>query len=359
MTITIDDFLSRPLDPLRYYDILPSDDLKVTGASGVSARALADRLLAHPFSEDAIPLIDELSVNLINQFETLAGDEAWRSLADQMAQWYAQTLRPGGSKPLGMRSQRLNFFLRNVLDVGKPSGDSTSETIDALCPWDFLRLPEEDIFLTSDADNVVRRRRDGTVSRLRCGLPTRLDQLPDGRIGIHSLYSDGAWLLDGADAHHVPHVAPILLLFVRDGRLHILDRQTRIFELESGRQLTPPLLDQAHFARMVDGRIFVIDCSAVGKIYELDLASLTLTCHEVAPVLICNDLTIADGRFYVIDKEQGSVFCFDSQFRFLGRRLAFGRAPGRLWDPVAIRYGSGQLQVLNWFGSSIVSLATF
>jgi hypothetical protein len=359
MNISTDDFLSRPLDPLRYYDVLPSDGLRITGASTTSPSMLADQLLTHQLAEDAIPLMDELSVSLVNQFEGLAGDQAWRPLADQMARWYAQTLRPGGSKSIGMRAQRLNFFLRDILDAHKPTEDSARETIDALCPWDFLRLPDEDIFLTSDPDNVVRRYKDGSVVRLRCGLPTRLDQLADGRIGIHSLYSQGAWLLEGRDARYVAHEEPILMFFLRDGRLHCLDRLTRIFDASSRRQLTPPLLDQAHFVRMVDNRIFIIDCSTMGKIYELDSASLTLKCHEIAPVLICNDLTSADGRFYVVDKEQGAVFCFDDQFRFLDSRLAFGRAPGRLWDPVAIRYAAGQLQVLNWFGSSMVAVATF
>lgn len=360
MNISREAFLSRTLDPLRYYHFLPSDDLHIDGAiAGTSARVLGERLGSMGADSAAIAVMDELSVSLINEFDALAGDASWRPLADRMAGWYAQQLRPGGSKPIRMRAQLINFFLRDIIDAGKPTGDFKSEPLEALCPWDFMRLPDEDIWLTSDPDNVVRKRRDGTEIRLRCGLPTRMDLLGDGQIAIHSLYSNGGWLLKGSDVNEIKHDTPIVMLFHRHGRLHFVDFRTRVFDATTGEQLGGPHLEQAHFARLVGNRIFLIDCCKVGKLYELDVESLELVEYDIAPILICNDVCRASDRFYLVDKEQGSVFAFDEHFTFLEQRLVFGRAPGRLWDPAAIRSVDGRLQVLNWFASSIVTLDTF
>lgn len=360
MKISREAFLSRPLDPLRYYNFLPSDGLRIEGANAsTSPYGLGERLLTARPDGHVIPLMDDLAISLINEFDSLAGDASWRPLADRMAEWYAQTLRSGGSKPVRMRAQLLNFFLRDVLDAGKPTGEVEYERLEALCPWDFLRLPDEDIWLTSDPENVIRRRRYGTEVRLRCGLPTRMDPLPDLRIGIHSLYSDGGWLLDGDQTLEVKHDSPIVLFFLRAGRLQFIDFRTRVFDAETGNQVAGPLLEQAHFARLIGERIFLIDCCQIGTLHEVDGGSLEISSYDIHPVLICNDLCRVGDRFYLIDKEQGSVFSFDERFRFLERRLTFGRAPGRLWDPAAIRNVEGQLQVLNWFTSSIVTLNPF
>lgn len=360
MKLSIEAFLSRPFDPLHYYNVLPSDDLRIDGARPAGpVSALREQLLATQPGAEAIPLMDALSIALINEFDSLAGDENWRPLADRMAEWYACMLRPGGSKPVRMRAQLLNFFLRDVLDAGRSTGEATSEQIEALCPWDFLRLPGEDIWITNDSENVIRQRRDGTEVRLRCGLPTRLDSLADGRIGVHSLYSNGGWLIDGEQTIEVPHDTPIILFFLRAGRLHFIDFSTRVFDATVRRQLAGPFLEQAHFARMVGDRLFLIDCCQIGRLYEFNAEPLTMSRHEIAPILICNDLCRAGDRFYAVDKEQGCVFSFDDRFNFLESRLAFGRAPGRLWDPVAIRNVNGRLQVLNWFTGSLVTLDPF
>lgn len=354
------DFLSRPLDPLSYYNILPSDPTLIRpGHTEKSALEIRDILLKSVASDVLIPLLDDLSIRLINDFDSLAGDQNWKPLADQMAQWYADALLPDGSKKFRMRVQLLNFFLRDILDAFKPKDFLQSETLAAVCPCDFLKLPNEEIWLTSEEFNVVRNRSDGSVEKLNCGLPTRMDVLPDGRIGVHSLYSAGGWLLNESGADFVEHDAPIILFFTRNDKLCFIDFQTRIFHAKTLELLAGPVLERTHFARLVGDRIFLIDCCQTGTIFELDRQKLHLNSFNINPVLICNDLCCIDDTFYLIDKEQGSVFSFDRQFNYIGRRLSFGRAPGRLWDPAAIRVVNGQLQVLNWFTNSLVSVDPF
>lgn len=354
-------FLSRALDPLHYYNFLPSDQLRITGdVPSQTALELARQLLGREPDDALNSHLDALSIKLINEFDTLPKDEVWHQLADQMAHWYAQTLRPSGSKTVRMRSQLVNFFLRDVLEFN--ANDDTEvevSTLPALCPWDFLRLDDRDIWLTSDNENVVQHYHNGLIKRSRCGLPTRMDLLPDGRVSIHSLYSPGSWLLEGSEETHLEHDTPIILVFNYKERYYFIDFRGYIYDMETRKRKTELLLEQIHFARLCEGRVFLIDCCRVGKIFELILEDFSLCEHDISPIIICNDLCWIEDKFYLIDKEQGSVFAFTEHFEYKEKKLHFGRGRGRLWDPAAIRSVGDEIQVLNWFTNTIISFKPF
>ena len=119
------------------------------------------------------------------------------------------------------------------------------------------------------------------------------------------------------------------------------------------------LVSKCHFARWFNGVLYCMDNSDFGHITSYDFKSgLAIRCSTL-PVMVCNDIVVVGKNFYLIDKQQGSVFKFDCEWNFISRVLRFGKDEGCLFDPVSIRYQDGSLQVVSWLSSRLVTLKLF
>ena len=54
------------------------------------------------------------------------------------------------------------------------------------------------------------------------------------------------------------------------------------------------------------------------------------------PVYLVNDICLANNFFYIVDKQQGFVFKYDKNFKFISKSLHFGVGKGCLYDPISI-----------------------
>ncbi|MCA0452000.1 MAG: hypothetical protein LCH62_19855, partial [Proteobacteria bacterium] len=94
-------------------------------------------------------------------------------------------------------------------------------------------------------------------------------------------------------------------------------------------------------------------------IYAVRLDTGAIETIEMPEIFQCNDLAYGGGVFFAVDKMQGAVFKYSDRFEYLGRRMGLGRGPGRSYDPIALRFESGNLIVLSWVTSGRIKLPGF
>jgi hypothetical protein len=364
LSMTFAEFSNFDADPLVWYDFLVRR-LEITGLpAAASVNAAASAILAarqQPAHHD----LDLLAALLLNRQAEGAVD--WFSLFSAVSACMAGQLQPDGDRPLRMRCQRLAYCiqLRCSRTAPFPQAEEFPLVVDEqILPgtkaWDVRFVGDDLWWVTSDHENVHRRRPDGRIESWRLGLPTQLDVLADGRIIAGSLYSDGCHIR-AADASwtHVPHNRPVVTAWERKDGLCLLDADGGLWFAGTGERLALAGIRQVHFARKYGHRLFVMDNSDVGGITIVDLHTLATSRVDLDPVMICNDVLVRGDAVYAIDKQQGLVFKFDKDFVHRQRALSFGPGPGQLLDPVALTLNGGNIAILSWINSKITIIQPF
>ncbi|WP_337996584.1 hypothetical protein [Oleispirillum naphthae] len=354
------DILDLSVDPFVFYNLLPGDvqDLSTDWPSIDLGRA-GDSALKQPPDEASL---DTLALGLMAlRGKPLPDSIDWAALAETCARLYARHLRPDGRRPLRMRLARIAFMLHDILDRDRP--DETEILAQQAFPqgfvWDWLPLEEGTLIADSRRKNVHHEVGGAVRSSQRLGLPTQIDALPDGRVGIGSCYSDGwyAWK-PGEKGHHHPRETAVVMVFPHDGRLSELSSDGTV-RAETGAVLAHLPIRKVWCARHIDGRVFASDWSEPGVLFVLDLRSMICDRVSIAPVILTNDICRLGDSYYLVDKMRGRVLAFDLDFHFREARLRFGKGAGRLYDPIAIRAHQGLLHVLSWVTGSLVTIRPF
>lgn len=356
-------FIDNDLNSLTWYDILPGDGFSITAVDDPRSAAEIAQFLIHAELQENLDGIDLLAAKVLNGCYSISAFGEWGELAFRLSRVMAQNLHAGGNRDLRMRAQRLNYFLRVMLDESVESANIDlliAETrLEGSKIWDFMPDVGGDWWLSSDEKKIRYRRTDGQQQFWNIGLPTQIDMLPDGSLCFGSIYTEGALLRQNGEWLEVKHERPVVLIFEHasqrflldhDGRLW-LDHPKRIY-LDSGRP-------QVHFARYYDGRLFLLDNSDFGHITIINLNSNRITRQTVFPVLVCNDLVKSGQNYFLIDKQQGNVFKFDRDWKCLDHALKFGRGRGCLLDPVAIHECEDRLLIVSWLSARLTELRMF
>lgn len=155
------------------------------------------------------------------------------------------------------------------------------------------------------------------------------------------------------------HDLPIVLFFIHDHELLFLDYYGHIFREHDRECLATLDLWEVSRVRNIKGHLYVFDWTAPHSILIFNPDTNTAQKVRLKEILLGNDICMIHNCFYLLDKQQGSIFKFDSNFRFLERRLSFGKHPGRLYDPIALRFHQGKIFVLNWLSRKMVSVKFF
>ena len=352
------DLFSPDCPATRFYDVLPgdADAPGIAGYPGQTWAACFAKLRGATLSEVQQPALDDLTLLLLAPNLTVPPQAELQALADHCSRLYIQAFRERSAETLKKMSlQRLNFFLRSLLDREVlPPPDAHETPLDGLCPWDWLETPDGTLRIVSGEPNIVLETSSGRRT-WRQGLPTQADAVRPGEISIGSFYSDGASLLRDETLKRVEHDAPVVLLFVYAGRKLLLDARGRLFDWLDGSATPGPPRMQLDVgvvarARRFASRLYVIDWTTLGSLQAVDLDRGTVERVDVSPLLVPNDIAEVGGFRYLLDKQQGQVFKFDSGWRLVARQCGFGRGPGRLFDPLTIRPSADGrwLRVLNW-----------
>lgn len=359
------DVTAAPADSFRFYGLLPSDTYDLAADWPIAdlrqMAALAQGQLQRRIVEPQT--LDHLALALLaHRLAPLPDGLDWLALADACAHGYAEQLRPEGQRSLRMRLMRLNFMLRDLLDCGCPDDAEivTERRFEQGFVWDWLPLANGQVIADSRQQNVHHLEICAPQVPQRLGLPTQIDALSDGRVAVESCYSDGwfAWS-PNASAQFFPRQRPIVLVFEQDGERFELDADGAVRRGDEAAIRVQLPIRHVWCARRVGELVVASDWSEAGWLVVLNLQTWRAERISSGPVLLTNDICEMDGCYYLIDKMQGRVFAFDRDFSPLGARLRFGKGPGRLYDPIAIRAYQGHLHVLSWITGALATIRPF
>ncbi|MFN8995794.1 MAG: hypothetical protein ACK5X3_19315, partial [Pseudomonadota bacterium] len=360
---TFQDFSHGTEDSRLWYDHMPGDIRIRDIPDSPSLSACISSLTTNPSSITPTEL-DVLAAHLANGHTDAVQKEIWLRCSEQASRLFSQHLTANGSRTIRMRAQRLHYYILTLMAEKTPiRGDLVeSETLlDVTKPWDYMPHPTGVWWLSCDKENVHWRGPDGADRHDTLGLPTQLDPLDDAWICIGSIYSQGCTISNGITHQHIPHDAPLVLVW-RDasGALYGIDHCAAIWRLDPREQIARLPCTQVHFARINGGKLYALDNGQFGAICIYDIATHNVKIQSTLPVWVANDIAFTPSHFYLIDKQQGYIFKFNRQWEFEEKILAFGRGYGRLLDPVSIRFIDGnRLQVISWLNGKLTILSVF
>lgn len=359
------DLLSPAESSFDFYSLLPSDAVALSLEwPKLALKAIGERLeLSGAVEAGDANALDALTLALMaHGASVLPEGPDWNALARRLSHLYARNLKSDGVRGLRMKAARANYFLRDLIDFGRLETDGVlSERRYAQgFVWDWLPWQDGEILADSGDKNVVYNQVDGSRQALRLGLPTQIDCLQAGRLAVTSCYSDGwfSWS-PGAGAMLHEHNRPVVLAFDFGEESFFLDRDGILYRAGQSLPVVKIPVDAVWRARLVGSTVFVSDWSTPGYLTMLEMEGLRVSQVDCAPVLLTNDICMVGDTYYVIDKMQGRVFAFDTNFSLRSARLSFGKGRGRLYDPITLRAHDGKLFVLSWLTGALASIGLF
>jgi hypothetical protein len=359
-TITKLEFFSKVNDPLTYYNCLPSDGILVEHSGSGNIDESIDYVLSSQLQNLKVEEIDNLLVLLNNNFEKLYNYRLLINLGKVVSIWYSSLLKDGKkNRPLRMKLQLLNFYIRDILDKDKEIDYLYEEILENQSPWDKLETGLGQCTITSDSVNFHAQAGDGALQTWRCGLPSQLDEIIDGKISIGSIFSNGGWVYDWKAPLKIEHDRPIVIFFSIVQRTFFLDVIGKIYCLENLALKAKINLNEASKCRLIDNILFIFDWTVPNTIisYDIDLAQQKVIYIE--EILIGNDICKYLESYYVIDKQQGYIFKFNLKFELIEKKLCFGKSEGRLFDPISIRIVNNRLQIVSWITNKVIYIDLF
>jgi hypothetical protein len=359
--ITRQDFIDKELDSQTFYDLLPSDNIKISpDLVNTTAIEFAERLMESTEENIKESDLDELSIKLMNGCITIKKFPAWKQLADKLAICYSRLLLKEKARKKRMKLTRTNFFIRDLIDSGQTNMPVNEWFLDCKGPWDFLRLEEERFIWIDCEKESLKVRSKNVVRSYDCGLPTQIDYLSPAKVGLGSHYTNGGWILDGETLIKIKHHCPIVSFFNFQDSVCYLDIKGFISK-QDGSVIGQIDADFSliHRCRQRGNTLVFFDWSKPRSAFVYQLNDCSLKVFELDQVIICNDICFVGNFYYLIDKEQGYIFKFNEDFSYVSKILGLGKGEGRLYDPISIRCKNDELQVLNWFSGKVVETKIF
>jgi hypothetical protein len=352
-------FINQDQNSLSWYDVMPLDGAAVSGIPYQhSIYHLRDKLLKaqQPDPND----LNILAALLLGQGDRLHPPDLWSKLAELLSLWMANELTGNGNRLLRMQAARLNYYIEALISNSEDYQNSilAEHNLPGSKPWDYVEHQESSWWISSGSPSLYRQNQQD-IQTWHLALPTQLDPLPDGRLAVGSIYSHGAMLGNGHNWQRLEHSEPVPLVFQHEKHLYFLDHFGRIWRDSPREYILSAACRQVHFARYSDGRVYCLDNSDYGHITIIEMGTNSYRRQSVLPVRVCNDITFGVSCYYLIDKQQGSVFKFDQSFTFLSRVLSFGRGKGCLLDPVAIHADSEKISIVSWLSNKLTTIGLF
>jgi hypothetical protein len=357
---------------LQWYDTLPGDTVSIPSIPhGIGASDLVRRLNRCADIAKEERAIDHLAALLLNQPPALEPSEhtVYQTLAKTLSCLMSENLTTSGSRPLRMKAQRLLYYIQMVLSLSEknnthslPSTNIEEHTLNLEKPWDFLPTDQGAWSVSCDRDVNIHHYQPNHVTphqSLRNGLPTQINKFSENGICFGSIYSNGASLLHNGSWEQLTHEHPILLYFHYEGTGYFLDHFSNLYEATPRRKTQQFALTQVHFARFYGDTLYLMNNGDFSHISSYNMKTGDFLRINTAPVMVCNDMVETENRFYLIDKQQGSIFAFNKQWEYLTKRLSFGRGYGQLLDPVSIQLYKDRLYTVSWLSGKLTILSPF
>ncbi|REC51464.1 hypothetical protein DRF62_17310 [Chryseobacterium piscium] len=347
----VSEFFNKELNSLKFYkDIDESsiiDDLQWISELSYNCENLY-----------SLKNIDFLTyVLLLNYTDKIKSDISdFTLLAKKYSQKYFELINTEDSNTeLKLKCQRLNYLLQIYLDKDKPKNQLVLHLDDIayFYPWDIEILNDDLVIVVESRDTVrVNNKVVGELSN-RNMMITQVDKY-DNYLVFNSCYSSYSVTLEiSADQYNVDEDDNCLFIFYYKGLLSkvtslgkIIVNDIQIGELGE--------LNKAWRFRLIDNSLFVFDWLKFGSCVIFDMVSGLKRRHVFDEMWIPHDVVGCNDHFYFIDKQQGMIFKYDSEFYFVDSFLNFGYGKGELCDPIGIKnIGNNMIAVSSWLSGKI------
>jgi hypothetical protein len=361
-----EDIINSGYNSLDYYSVFPGGDFTLSSDwPSCSLTEIANQLeVSGRLEYSSIDIIDNLVLSLLlHGARRLPAEIEWNVLADKLALLYIRELGHPESRQLRMKAQRANYYLRYLIDIDvEPDCEILEERhLDIRNPWDFQYIEDGEVFVGSgNGPNIYLNYLGEQQTSLRLEMPTQVDKLSDNRVAFGSCYHNGWYeLTHGQSPCYYSHDRPVVLVFTKGGDEYFLDVDGGIFSKKNRKRVLRLPVRTAWRARCVGNKVFISNEGSAKSLLLLELEGWKVSLVDTVPVLLMNDLCAAPGGYYLIDKMQGRIYMFDSNFKFMNSKLAFGLGYGFLSDPVSIRMHKDNIHVLSWLGDRITVVRSF
>lgn len=355
----IDWLLSQPPDPLVFYRTLPSD-VSYQGDGKNNASSNKDLSLDFLIERENLDQLLALMYLRGGKFE----EEQLRKLSLWASKKYSVLLASEKSaRARRMKLQLINYAAQDLLAGPNIQNDVSSfskgRKIADSPPWDWLSQRDGTQFMIVSGENGLHSTCGNKHERYHVGLPSQLDQIDDCSISVGSIFSNGGYILRPSQLTKIDHSMPIVIFLDGPHGRVFVDYCGNICSAADGRIVDRISCNHADKVRAIEGKLYISDWSVFGKMYVYDLSSGTQSQVRLNGIFLMNDICAGESCFYVVCKQQGSIFKFNLDFELLEKRLSFGKQRTELFDPISIRNENGRLQVLSWVTGNLTCIDTF
>ncbi len=343
--------LSQPLNPLVYYQTLPSDvEFEKSAEDKLSLDYLCD--------------LEELNQLLVLLYlENQKFDEAE---LEQLALWasrkYSALLASGKmAREQRMKLQLVNYAAQDVLAAKRRnfSSATTGRKVSSVPPWDWLRLDDGSEYLIVSGEMGLQLSANNETKCYDAGLASQLDVIDDSTISVGSIFSNGGFIMHSRGLEKIEHPNPIVLFFNLRGDLAFVDYNGKICNAANGQKFDEINCAHADKVRLIDNKLYIADWSVFGKMGIYDLSNGSQRQVELQGIYLLNDICAGNECFYAVCKQQGFIFKYSSEFELMEKRLSFGKKEHELFDPISIRKTENHLQVLSWVTGNLTCTDIF
>lgn len=259
------------------------------------------------------------------------------------------------SKSIRKSAQRLNFFIQYGLYQNKSNHNDivNHKKLKQQFCWDYVKLEnlnglKGECYISSEKEkNFHFLNSNKEISSFKVGLPTQLDISLNNVLYIGSCYSQGFWSWDGNSLKYNNHEFPVLLFCQnKDQDFYFFNAKGELFK--NNHKVFKSPIKYPGKARYFKNKIYITDWLRSGFIYCLNLETIKGNWIPLSGVYLVNDICLANNFFYIVDKQQGFVFKYDKNFKFISKSLHFGVGKGCLYDPISIRLYNETLIITSW-----------
>lgn len=345
-------------DPFSFYSILPSDlENATTSISSEKTAALVLSVLKDYPQVQEEPITD-LIKKLIFSFNKPSSNPSYIELANKLSSLYIDLLSSNNRK-IRMKVQLLNYCLREHIDAALEAPEDFHKT-QAFYPWDFLVGDGFELVVDSGRSQNVHFLQKEQERSYKADLPTQVDFLDKTTISIGSYYSreHSFFCCKTGSITKKIYDEPVVLSFFFKGALFNIKRSGNIVDENNALFAKIPGSD-INRARFFGANLYTMSWQDASKVHVYSMESKTHKDIMLDNVYIPNDLLKHEGMYYIVDKEQGSVFKYDESFKYLEKRHFFRKSQGGIADPVSIRYKDGKFLVLNWLNATVIRIREF
>ena len=306
--------------------------------------------------------LEYLFIELIrSKSDTLSKEINWELVCRRFTLIYSKSLNCKKARAIRMKVIRNIFLIREVLDKNKRDVCNTNKfTKIGLFIWDLRKIMKEKVLATSEKKTLKIINLDKKEKKVNAGLPTQIDILPDGDLAIGSTYSNGMFFYKkNGSLVFFESSFPVVTCFKLDNDCFSLRRNGELFRNETLFFNFSQFTNSIWKARFIWPFLMIIDWSFPEGLFRFNIENFKIDIIKIPKILIVNDICKFNKTYYIIDKMQGSVFSFDESFKFLKRKLNFGKEPERLYDPISIFIENEELCIISWLNKYMNKILPF